>query len=197
MMRYLTVTDLEKREETRDKGPGTRDLKKGKGLSGAELGNLVHAALKEMTMDIKTHALNLSLRVTEEELKEVSKLLSKFLNSPLAPPTWEGEHELPFRLKCGPAVITGIIDYVYETDKGFVICDFKTDLHFHPEKYKLQMDIYALALSKASIKPVLETRLLFLKLNKVHVEVCNAERFRQTEEKIDDQHHRISGGKDS
>ncbi|MBI4125397.1 MAG: PD-(D/E)XK nuclease family protein, partial [Deltaproteobacteria bacterium] len=90
----------------------------------------------------------------------------------------------PFRLKMGSAVITGTIDYFYETEAGFVICDFKTDRKFDPEKYRIQMDTYALALSKAKQKPVVETHLRYLRLKKNHVEKWDAARQKRAEAKL-------------
>ncbi len=82
-------------------------------------------------------------------------------------------------------IVTGIIDYTYETEEGWVLVDFKTDSTFDKERYRLQMDTYALALSKAKPKPVLETRLIYLKLGKTHREPCTKERLLKTEKDLD------------
>lgn len=183
---YYTVTDLEKKLGAKEPSIFTRVRKQN--LSGVDIGNLVHAAIKDIHLAdkmpleqlIKTEAINLNLRITKEELEEMIQMLGTFLKSGLAP----GEHELPFRLKLANAVVTGIIDFCFETKGGWVICDFKTDGAFHRKKYQWQMDIYALALSK--IRPVLETRLLFLKLSKTQCEPCTPERLRRTEENLSD-----------
>lgn len=179
-MKYYTVTEIEKKAQT-------SDMRVNKGLSPADVGNLVHAVLKEINLTskislealVKKEALNLQLCFTKTELHAIVQIVQK------APKLENGFHEIPFRLKVKKGVITGIIDYTYETKEGWVIVDFKTDSTFDKERYKLQMDIYALALSMAKPKPVLETRLIFLKLGKVHAEPCTPERLRKTEEHLE------------
>lgn len=180
-IRYLTVTDLEKglRPLPRETHPQHQPAE----LSGEVTGNLVHAVFKNLHQTkqlpleqlVRKEALNLNLGLSFEQLKELAQMIERFLNSDLAPPWEKGRHEIPFRLKSNGVVITGVIDYLIETPQGWVIYDFKTDRQFQPEKYQLQMDAYALALSERQrveglARPVLETQLLYLRLGKAHVE---------------------------
>ncbi|MDP2599793.1 MAG: UvrD-helicase domain-containing protein [Deltaproteobacteria bacterium] len=161
-------------------------------LNGTALGNLVHAVLKQMDgLEhsqlkglIQRKIFELEMIVSDAETEEVEKLLRHFLEGNTAPPTWKGLHELPFQLQTPQALITGVIDYLWETDAGWIVCDFKTDQKIEPEKYQFQMDTYALALSRALAKPVLESRLLYLKHNKAHVEPCSQARLARASEEL-------------
>lgn len=182
-IRYLTVTDLESGLRTTDYGLRTEEQTREGKLSGTDLGNIVHAVMKNihqashlsLEKRVEKEALNLGLRFSREELAEIARML---------PAPEKGFHEFPFRLKMGSAVITGTIDFFFETKEGLVICDFKTNRKFQPEAYKIQMDTYALALAKAQKKPVAETQLLYLRLNKKHVEKWDAARQKRAEAKL-------------
>lgn len=190
---YIPVTDLEKATEPPPSpllGFGGKKAEH----HGAEFGNLVHQVLKKILDHsgtslpglVQAEAYNLALRYPPETIQETANLIENFLKSDIAPPHWQGLHEYPFRLKLGEVIITGIIDYLYETESGWIICDFKTDSQFAPDQYRLQMDVYALALSKAFEKPILETRLLFLKPDRAHLVPVTPERLNQTEENLID-----------
>lgn len=185
---YLTVTQL---KEKLKEAPPSKSIPRDsdKDLKGALFGDLVHAVLKNIqdpkTIDLHSlihkAAMNLEIPITGKKIKETAQLLAQFLASDIAPPTWKGEHELPFKLKRMGYVISGVIDYAWETEKGWILCDFKTDARPNPKKYRHQLDIYALALSKGLSKPVIETRLLFLKSNKAYIEAVSQRRLDQTE----------------
>lgn len=187
----FTVTNL---KQEKGDAPLTKLKKYGKkGLTGAKLGDLVHYVLKNL-QSIETKGLkalieksifNLEIIAVKKEKEDALNLIQSFLESDIAPPTWDGEHELPFKLKVKGFVISGVVDYAWETNKGWILSDFKTDAKPNPQKYKLQMDVYALALSKALKKPVLETRLLFLKSNKAFIETVSKERLKRTEDYLE------------
>ncbi|MDO8493718.1 MAG: 3'-5' exonuclease, partial [Deltaproteobacteria bacterium] len=187
---YYTVTELEHFEQ---KAPKEYPQTAKSHLKGAVFGNLIHNVLKELRNNSKLSLpkliaiklFEMNCAFSKEEIDETSALLEKFLKSDLAPPTWEGFHEFPFRLKIDEAVITGVIDYIYPTDEGWVICDFKTDTKADPKKYQLQMDTYALALAKGqNERPVTATKLLFLKSLLSHEEPCTTGRFETTEARL-------------
>ncbi|MDO8526854.1 MAG: ATP-dependent DNA helicase [Deltaproteobacteria bacterium] len=190
---WYTVTELEKIDTppSPHARSRTQNAQKG-GLKGTDLGNWIHATLKEwngkqllpMETIARTKLLELGIVATQKEFEEGLAQIEHFLKSPIAPPDFGGWHELPFNLKLPNAHVTGIIDYAWETDAGWILFDFKTDAAAFAEKYQLQMDTYALALSKGQPKKVLETRLLFLKSDKAHIEACTPERLKQTEERL-------------
>lgn len=180
MDQYFTVTELEKK-------PRLPEAKPGKGLSGADRGNLVHAVLKEidrlsempLTKLIGLQAFNLGLILSKAEREEAARMIER------APKPEEGFHELPFRLKLKNGVISGVIDYAFPSKEGWILLDFKTDSSFDKERYRLQMDTYALALSKAKSEGVIETRLIFLRLGRTHTEACTKERLEKTEKDLE------------
>ncbi len=70
----------------------------------------------------------------------------------------------------------GYIDLLFEENGGMVVADYKTDALDNEEeemkkldRYGLQAGAYALAISKATGKPVKEVVLVFLSANK---EIC-------------------------
>ena len=69
----------------------------------------------------------------------------------------------------GEGVLEGFIDLLFEEDDGLVVVDYKTDYIDAGEReeqavgrYRLQAGSYALAIQKATGKPVKEIVLLFL-----------------------------------
>lgn len=191
----FTVTELEKRVmgTTWEKVHEITSRQESTRLAGPILGNVVHAVLKNIgpktTPDIPTKLrkalFEQGVIATEEEGRAAGEMIEGFLASDIAPPRFDGLHELPFSLKFPKACIMGTIDYALETDRGWVIYDFKTDSRMEPEKYRLQMDVYALALSLwASEKPILQTELLFLRQNKKSVQGCSPQRLQETEKKL-------------
>ena len=196
--KYFTVTELAnvipapdvsfpRKRESRGQAQYRDDI-----LAGAALGNLVHAVLKEYPAKkqggllpcVTRKSLDLEMRLPQEALQETAHLVEAFLNGAAAPESWQGAHEIPFCLRCPNGFVTGIIDYYFETPKGIVICDFKTDAKIESRHYQFQMDTYALALSEALSKPVLETRLLYLKHNAVHAEPCPKARLAKASEEL-------------
>ena len=186
---YYTVTQLAKIDSPSNLFD---PLLKKETLDGAALGNLVHAVLKQIddsknrdwSERIRRKSFELEMIVSDEEVRNIQNLLQQFLEGNATPPTWTGLHELPFQLRTPNAFITGIIDYLWETEHGWIVSDFKTDAKMEPKKYQFQMDTYALALSRALKKPVLETRLLYLKHNKAHIEPCHPERLQRADQEL-------------
>ncbi len=64
-----------------------------------------------------------------------------------------------------PIMLQGVIDCVLETDKGLCVIDFKTDKTYHAEdtveKYKIQLECYALAAERIFQKKV-TSKILYL-----------------------------------
>ena len=68
----------------------------------------------------------------------------------------------------GEGVLEGFIDLLFEEDGGLVVADYKTDYLEAEEtedavsRYRLQAGSYALAIQKATGKPVKEVVFIFL-----------------------------------
>ena len=97
------------------------------------------------------------------EIKASWEVLKEWLTSSFGPAKSE-YHELPFKhqLKNGQ-IVTGSMDFVWETDKGCVLVDYKTspctkenlinkDSDVHAGKYKGQLECYEQALLAAGKK---------------------------------------------
>jgi ATP-dependent exoDNAse (exonuclease V) beta subunit len=54
-----------------------------------------------------------------------------------------------------PTIVDGQVDLAYETDKGWVVIDFKTDIEIASaqDAYKQQVALYAEAVAKATGQP--------------------------------------------
>ncbi len=74
----------------------------------------------------------------------------------------------------GPAadarvLLQGVVDLFFEEGDGLVVVDYKTDRNSDPayfqQKYKLQMDLYAAAVSRIAGKPVRERIVYAFHLN--------------------------------
>ena len=155
---------------------------------------MVHAVLKNVR-DPKTdpldklfrkHLFQLEIDIDDIELHEIRTWLTAFLESAIAPPHWNGEHEFPFRMQIGDHLISGKVDYLWEEPDGFVLCDFKTDQKPDRKKHQSQLNIYALALSKHLLKPVKETRILFLRSQTAVVEPITPARLAVIEEELNE-----------
>lgn len=187
---YLTVTGLSPQK----KMPLFRKEGQKSGLDGAKIGDLVHAVLKNIhhpeTDDLealfKKHLFQLEIDLPPEELNDIQCWVAAFLKSDAAPPRWDGEHEFPFRLQIRNCLISGVVDYLWEESDGFVLCDFKTDKNPDPKKYRQQLNFYALALSKRLPKPVKETRILFLRSQRAHIEPVDMSRLCDAERELDE-----------
>ena len=191
--RPLTVTHLKPKFEGGGmKGEGVCDTS----VSALHTGTLVHQILKKyrpgfsIQQILKQEALSLHWNVEDRKETEILKMLERFLKSPIAPKQWGIYQEIPFRLKVSstrvsvPAarfIVTGVIDFIEETPAGYIIYDFKTDMEIRKENYSLQMDLYAYALSQAVSKPVLETRLLFIRNLETVVELVTPLRLQRAE----------------
>lgn len=185
--RHATVTGLQQKKSSSFASP-----KKITGTGGAQVGDLVHAVLKNVR-DPKTdnleslcnkHLFQLEIDIGEKELQEIKTWLAAFLNSDIAPPRWDGKHELPFRFHRDDMQISGVVDYLWEETDGFVLCDFKTDKKPDPKKYRHQLDFYALALSERLPKPLKETRILFLRSLQSFAEPVTPQRLASAEKEL-------------
>ncbi len=105
-------------------------------------------------------------------------ILEKFRSHPLFKELRQAKQtfcELDFVLNCGPAVLRGQIDLIFQDSAGrWHIVDYKSDrlapadIAEHSERYRLQMLLYCLAASKYLNVPPAEARLYFLRSGLTH-----------------------------
>ena len=170
-----------------------------KGLAGAGYGTVWHqvmAALsfaaatdeKEVVKQLEDMVQSGRIHASDSSLIRPWKVM-KFLHSPLGKEMTLAEkegklfREQPFVTSIDGAqvqettshetvLVQGIIDGFYETEKGIVLMDYKTD-HIEPgeeevlmKRYRTQLEVYAEALERITGKPVLRKVLYSFSLNK-------------------------------
>ena len=177
-MRVLTATELAEAEE-RQKAEGKRQDASGVTIedagfgvlrpSGKRFGTLVHAVLA-----------TLPLSATADEARELAALHSKLFGAPdderdaaagiavklLAHPRFDAARaaakagkrvwrEAPVSLRLDTVLVDGQVDLAYETDAGWVIVDFKTDIEIASaqDAYKQQVALYVEAVTRATGQP--------------------------------------------
>ena len=82
-----------------------------------------------------------------------------------------GEHltEAPFVVAEGQALLNGVVDLVFKTDRAWAIKDYKTDFALKPDAYRQQLDAYTSALRRLGIN-VGEASVVQVRQNEVHRE---------------------------
>lgn len=161
------------------------------GLTPAERGTALHtfmqyaqyeAAATALSDEIQRLVSNGFLREEQAEALPLSKI-SAFFNSELyarmkASPRCLREYPFTFLQPVDPAVsqdhefsvIQGIADCLFEEDGALVVVDYKTDFVDAPqqliERYRVQLEIYREALSRALSLPVKECLLYSFHLGK-------------------------------
>lgn len=164
-------------------------------ISAAERGTLLHKVLQKIGLDEKTPE-QVSAFVEElsdkgviaPELKEHidAGLISNFLSSTTAKRAQQAEtclFEAPFCLQLAadeagiadsdePVIVQGVIDLCFIEDDGWVLVDYKSDkvteetIEGAANKYKVQLSLYAKALSAITGKSVKQKLLFFLEAGK-------------------------------
>lgn len=142
-------------------------------LSGAEEGDLVHRCfehlmLRDLSAEEQVAGLVAQGWVSEDEARFVDvNMLSAFLNSGLfermkkATALYrEQSFETELETAMGTLLVQGIVDCYFEENGELVVVDYKTDRVNGPEelreRYHVQLDYYARALSKLTGKNVKE-----------------------------------------
>ncbi len=142
-------------------------------LSGAEEGDLMHRCFEHLKLD--TTAVGEQLTnltdggwLSADEAAQVDlKMLEQFLSSTLfgrmqkADALWrEQSFETQLETALGTMLVQGIVDCYFEEEDGLIVVDYKTDrvktADELAERYRVQLDSYAEALSKLTQKPVKE-----------------------------------------
>ncbi len=167
-----------------------RFLREERKLSAAEKGTAMHVVMQYLDLNIRgqeavaaqVEELNNRHILTEEQAESVDcAAVAAFLNSPLALRIARAKHvwrEYRFSVLTPATVydpdaggeemlLQGVADCVFDTPRGLVIVDFKTDrIRPGEEKaraltYKAQMEAYTSALSRVLERPVSERILYF------------------------------------
>ena len=148
-----------------------------RGRAGTSIGSAVHGVLQ--TIDLATGAgiddASRSQAMAEsipERTAEVAGMVRKALDSDIVQRAVHSAkfwREVPVAVPVGKGVLEGFIDLLFEEDNGLVVVDYKTDYvaaaereEQAVEKYRIQAGSYALAIQRATGKPVQEIVLLFL-----------------------------------
>ena len=137
--------------------------------SGKRFGTLVHALLASISLDAtldearelaKLHA---RLLVASDEERDVAGQVvhNALQHTRLAAARKAGEagkrvmREASVSMAIGETVIDGQVDLAYETDNGWVIIDFKSDVELAAggETYRRQVAFYVAAIGKATGLP--------------------------------------------
>ena len=143
--------------------------------SGKRFGTLVHALLASVPLDANLEQVNelatlhaRLLAATDEECGAAGTMVHHVLKHPRLVAARDAEangrrvwREAPVSMRIddagsagGPTLIDGQIDLAYETDGGWVVIDFKTDVEMASaeEAYRQQVAVYVEAVARATGK---------------------------------------------
>ena len=148
-----------------------------RGRAGTSVGRAVHAVLQ--TIDLKTgagieetaRAQAVAEGIPQRE-SDIARLAQVAIESDIvrrAVKSGRYWREVPVGVTVGDGALEGVIDLLFETPSGgLVVVDYKTDTLREDqtaaaaERYRPQASAYALAVSRATNKPVEEVVFLFL-----------------------------------
>jgi ATP-dependent helicase/nuclease subunit A len=148
-----------------------------RGRAGTALGRAVHAVLQ--SIDLATGAgvegaarAQAAAEGIAERAHEVARVVKAALEVPSVREAVDGGRywrEVYVAVPVDGVTIEGFIDLLYETEAGFVIVDYKTDvvpgeaeLDAAMGRYRLQGAAYAMALQEALGRPVSSCRFVFV-----------------------------------
>ncbi len=176
--RLKQVADQESEDEDGGKpDPDAADEPWRRGRAGTSVGRAVHAVLQ--TVDLKTgagiddtaRAQAVAEGIPRRE-SDIARLTRVAVHSDIVRRAVESGRywrEVPVGVPVGDGALEGFIDLLFETPSGgLVIVDYKTDTLREDqtaaaaERYRPQASAYALAVSRATNKPVEEVVFLFL-----------------------------------
>ncbi|MCH7699225.1 MAG: PD-(D/E)XK nuclease family protein [Chloroflexi bacterium] len=135
-----------------------------RGRAGTTIGRAVHAVLQSIDLESRTDLESAARAQADAEgiagrWQEITRMVEAVLESPsIREAVAEGRYwrELFVSAPIGEAGVEGFIDLLYETDKGLVVVDYKTDrapseedLEAALTRYTPQGAAYALAIEEA------------------------------------------------
>lgn len=148
-------------------------------LPGNLLGDIVHAVIHGLLQSpsagiaelVDRHASSHEIPHALIPLQEIETLCARALAFHRERQWQEWRAEVPFALQLNATLVHGTIDFLGRDTAGWHIVDYKTDrlasASDMPERakaYHLQMMAYAAAASRAKIAPLIDTTLLFLRV---------------------------------
>lgn len=139
-----------------------------------DLGILMHLVMEHIS--IKTHTLESITEelksmyarelLTQKELEVIQpESVLNFFNSEIGQRLLLSlgvEREKSFLMKKEDIIVEGIIDCVFEEEKGFVIIDYKTDAEIDENKHIEQLEMYGEAIEKMYKKEVTDKYIYWL-----------------------------------
>lgn len=151
-------------------------------LSPVELGTRVHALLERIRFDAGDTGAEVARVVAGEEAKAqpaLARMLAAVLGGEIGDAVRSAkrvEREWPFAMRVGGAMVEGVIDLAIQGQNGaWTVVDYKSNdfsrtgrFEYLAEYYAPQLELYAMALSRAGIGTVSECALLFLTGPRVH-----------------------------
>ncbi len=163
------------REELQSEEPWKR------GRGGTSIGRAVHGVLQSIDLSTgagidETARAQAAAEGIPRRWSEVARLVRAAVDSPTvrrATAVLRFWREVPVAVPVGDGVLEGFVDLLFEEEGALVLVDYKTDaadseqLDRTAARYRLQGGAYALALRKATGKPVKEVAFLFLHANDV------------------------------
>lgn len=146
---------------------------------GSILGDIVHTVIHQLLETPGTRiAEGVDRYATTHEiphglipLNEIETLCTRAIAFHQRRQWQEWRSEVPFALQVGATLVHGTIDFLGRDANGWHIVDYKTDrlasaadMPERAKAYHLQMMAYAAAASRAGIAPLIDTTLLFLRI---------------------------------
>jgi ATP-dependent helicase/nuclease subunit A len=143
--------------------------------AGRRFGTLVHALLATLPLEVSAPeiaefaALHAKLFAASDEERDAAAAMAAML---ITHPRWQAARaaasqgkrvwrEVPVSMRMPaeagvpPSIVDGQVDLAYETDSGWVVIDFKTDIEIASaqDAYKQQVALYAEAVAAATGRP--------------------------------------------
>ena len=209
MVYYLDlVLQVEEHPRARRKAAGVAGTSQR--LSAVDMGTAVHGLLElaELGADPAAEARRLvasAAGVPAGDRAHVERMVRTVLGDPLldrARRARQLEREYQFYLGVGGTIVQGVIDLVFEDEHGRgVVVDYKSNDLAAPDRvnvltryYQPQIELYALAASKAGLVQVSEATLYFLNRGEARTHAIDARRLETVERETAETLSRISRG---
>ncbi|MFI5241959.1 MAG: UvrD-helicase domain-containing protein, partial [Gemmatimonadales bacterium] len=158
--------------------------------SPVELGTRVHALLERIRFDAGDTGAEIARVLAGEDAKAqpaFARMLGAVLGGEIGDAVRSArrvEREWPFAMRVGGAMVAGVIDLAIQGQDGaWTVVDYKSNdfsgtgrFEYLAEYYAPQLELYAMALSRAGIGTVSDCALLFLTGPRVHRWSFDAER---------------------